>query len=107
MKIELGKIYTDRVTGFRGVATARCEYLYDSNKVLLTHRGLSGASDVREYWFPAANLTNAVDVGIKVVRHAEYSSPEYAGGSSVPLPMQLQTVRVREIEPAKLAKRKK
>jgi len=36
MAIELGREVRDKVTGFRGIATARCEFLYGCVRVGIT-----------------------------------------------------------------------
>ena len=38
--VELGKKYTDRISGFTGVAIARTIYLYECPRVLLSPEGL-------------------------------------------------------------------
>lgn len=35
MKIELGKTYTDKISGFKGVATGHVTYITGCNQVLL------------------------------------------------------------------------
>lgn len=51
MQIQLGKTYTDQVTGFRGVATGYVQYLTGCNQVLLIPK-VDKDGKVREgQWF--------------------------------------------------------
>lgn len=53
MKVELGKMYTDKVTGFTGVCTAHCEYLHGSAQTRLEAM-IHGKAEVQ--WFETARL---------------------------------------------------
>ena len=50
MKVTIGQRYCDRITGFIGVATARCEYLSGMPRVQLESDQLSEGKPV-ECWF--------------------------------------------------------
>ena len=61
-KVELGKKYKDVVTGYEGVAVARCEYLHATPRVML--RTLVGGgvdSKVVENWYYEAELELVAD----------------------------------------------
>ena len=51
--VELGKRYSDSITGFAGVAVSRTEYLYGCVRV-----GLEGSTKPGEaFWFDEQRLT--------------------------------------------------
>ncbi|MCL8385535.1 hypothetical protein [Xanthobacter aminoxidans] len=54
--IELGATYTDRITGFSGVATGFCTYISGCNQALLSPR-VSGDGALRDaHWFDVQRL---------------------------------------------------
>ena len=60
-KIKLGKDYTDSITGFSGVATARAEYLYGCISIQLTSRELKDDGSVKERWIDEQRLISGSD----------------------------------------------
>lgn len=56
MKIELGETYHDIHTGFAGTATARCEYLCSTARVLIEARAKEGDNEPQNMWFEEARL---------------------------------------------------
>lgn len=57
-EIELGKKYVDKVTGFSGIATAKADYLYDSNQVLLESL-IDGRPE--RHWFDVSRVDRVID----------------------------------------------
>lgn len=51
MTIELGCLYEDRITGFRGVATGHVDYISGCNQVLLTPRIGDNQGQNEATWF--------------------------------------------------------
>ena len=54
MKIDLGKKYRCKITGYEGVATGFCEYISGCNQVLLAHSARDGES--KSHWFDVQRL---------------------------------------------------
>ncbi len=50
-KVELGKTYTDSITGFKGVAIGHVEYLTGCNQVLLSPKGKEAHTRPSSEWF--------------------------------------------------------
>lgn len=57
-KVELGKAYTDTISGFTGIATARAEYLHDTDSVRLSSRELVDG-EAKSEWFSVGRLKEA------------------------------------------------
>lgn len=53
-KVDLGKMYADRPTGFVGQATARCEYLAGDVQILLEAIAKDGR--LVQEWFSESRL---------------------------------------------------
>ena len=60
-EIELGQKVKDSVTGFRGVATARCEYLYEAPVILVESQMLVDGKPIEPLWFPEDRLDLVLD----------------------------------------------
>jgi hypothetical protein len=58
MKIELGKKYQDKFTGFVGVATARIEYVTGCTQFLLTPHVDKDGKKVDGEWFDEIRIGN-------------------------------------------------
>ncbi len=56
MKLNLGWTYIDKVTGFRGVAVGRVEYLTGCNQVLLVPRVDKDGKEVESKWLDEQRL---------------------------------------------------
>ena len=52
-KVKLGKKYTDKISGFEGIATARTEYMTGCARVCL--EAMLG-NDIKEFWFDETRL---------------------------------------------------
>lgn len=50
MEVELGTKVKDKLTGFKGVATARCEYLSGCVRYEITPAQLKDGIPQEEYW---------------------------------------------------------
>jgi hypothetical protein len=51
MKVQLGDTVKDRITGFQGVVTGRCEYITGCNQVLVVPKIKSDGSFSESVWF--------------------------------------------------------
>lgn len=72
--IQLGKVYEDSITGFRGVATARAEYLYGCVQIQLTSKKMPKDGKPVTHWFDEPQL-KGIERGIK--KHGSYhETPE-------------------------------
>ena len=60
-KIELGKTYMDTISGFTGIATARAEYLHDTDFVRRSSRELVDG-EAKSEWFSVGRLAEAETV---------------------------------------------
>ena len=58
--VELGKSYTDSVTGYTGVATARVVYLHEDPRVEL-EGGPHDGKPVAAKWFTECRLVQATE----------------------------------------------
>jgi len=54
--VKLGNFYTDRITGFKGIATGRTEYLYGCVRVQLEPQGLKDGKPTESMWFDEQRL---------------------------------------------------
>ena len=64
--ITLGNVYKDSITGFKGVATAKTEYLNGCVSVLLVPQTLDKSGDLLEsHWFDIQRLIDdsSLEVG--------------------------------------------
>lgn len=57
MKIELGMTVTDKITGFSGVVTGRCEYISGCHQVLIQPRVKDTGEFVDSRWMDEDRLT--------------------------------------------------
>ena len=55
-RCKLGFVYEDLITGFKGTATARTEYLYGCVRVCLEPGGLIDGKPRAEAWFDEQRL---------------------------------------------------
>lgn len=60
MKAELGNSYSDKITGFKGVAIGRVEYITGCNQVLLSPKVAEDGSIRSAEWFDEQRMV-AVD----------------------------------------------
>lgn len=51
MRMKLGNVYKDKVTGYTGTATVHCEYLSGKPRTMLERSG-----DAEEKWFTDERL---------------------------------------------------
>jgi hypothetical protein len=54
MEVKLGLEYVDRITGFKGVATARTQYLEGCDRILLEAKKTD--NDIVNNWFDVTRL---------------------------------------------------
>lgn len=54
--LELGQTVKDRVTGFTGVLTAICEYLYASKRVEISATKVESDGTTQSLWVDAARI---------------------------------------------------
>lgn len=59
MAVELGTVVQDRFTGFRGLATARTEYLYGCVRVFVEPQTLHQGKPLEGQWFDEQRLSEA------------------------------------------------
>ena len=74
MKTVLGATYRDRITGFEGVATGRCEYITGCNQVLLAPRYLNDGRAPDPAWVDEQRVER---VGETVVSLDNGASPGF------------------------------
>lgn len=55
MEKNLGKTAKDKISGFEGIITARCEYLYGITRVLLTGKCVEHKKP-EEYWVDESQI---------------------------------------------------
>lgn len=55
MTVRLGEKYRDAITGFKGVATARAEYLHDSPSIKI-EANTGPSADKKEQWISETRL---------------------------------------------------
>lgn len=55
MEKNLGKTAKDKISGFEGIITARCEYVYGVPRILLTGKCIDGKKPV-EYWVDESQI---------------------------------------------------
>lgn len=60
MKIELGRTYKDKITGFSGVATGYVEYITGCNQALIAPR--SDGGKIESAWFDVQRLKLDEDI---------------------------------------------
>lgn len=63
MNIVLGNTYTDRITGFTGIAVGHCEYLTGCNQTLLSPRGSDSGKRPESEWFDDQRLE--INLGVE------------------------------------------
>jgi hypothetical protein len=51
MGINLGDLVFDKITGFLGIATARCVYLFGETQILISPQDLEGGKPSEPQWF--------------------------------------------------------
>lgn len=56
MSIRLGSLVRDQVTGFKGVAVARTEYLFTCPKICVRPNCLKDALPIADQWFEEGQL---------------------------------------------------
>lgn len=54
--IDLGVTVSDRITGFRGVVTGRCDYITGCNQYLVAPQQLKDANVIDARWFDEQRL---------------------------------------------------
>lgn len=81
MKIKLGDNVKDRITGFKGIALARAEYLAGCVRILIQPEGLDEKGEARE--------SDWIDEGLVVLvkENGEKKAPATGGPANAP-PMQ-------------------
>lgn len=67
--ITLGQTCMDRITGFKGVATGRVEYLTGCNQVLLTPRVKEDGTVPEAHWYDEQRLVVLDEVEIIVLEN--------------------------------------
>lgn len=58
MKINLGETRTDRISGFTGTVTGRCEYITGCVQYLLVPKVKESGSYAEAHWFDEDRLLN-------------------------------------------------
>jgi len=56
--MKLGDKVTDSITGFEGIAVARCIYLNGCVSVEVQPEGLKDGEPIKKHWIDEQNLTN-------------------------------------------------
>lgn len=59
MNVELGSMYQDSITGFKGVATGHVRYLNEGDAVLLEPRVIWDGKSIEGKWIPISRLEPA------------------------------------------------
>lgn len=63
--VTLGELVKDQITGFTGVATARCLYLYGCERIQITSQKLTKEkNEPQQEWFDEAGVVK-VGKGVK------------------------------------------
>lgn len=55
-EVQLGNVYEDGITGFKGTATGKCEYLSGCNQVLLVPKVDKDGKRLAGEWFDIQRL---------------------------------------------------
>ncbi|KKL25932.1 hypothetical protein LCGC14_2400350 [marine sediment metagenome] len=77
MKVVLGKMYKDRISGFTGVAIARTEYLFGCVRVMVEPTKLKKDGDfLPDGWFDEERL---VAIKGKTIKHKPTVDPAGPG----------------------------
>jgi hypothetical protein len=65
-KISLGSNVEDPITGFKGVAIARAEYMYGCGKILVQPEGLNEGKIISSEWIdePRLDVIKDKDMGV-------------------------------------------
>lgn len=63
--IKLGEQVKDKLTGFKGTAIARAEYLYGCVWVCVVPKELHDSKPVEDTWFDEERLTSVVKKNVK------------------------------------------
>ena len=69
MPIRLGATYTDKITGFKGVATGHVEYLTGCSQTLLAPRSKDGIDLPTSNWFDDQRLDLDTSVVVQVLNN--------------------------------------
>lgn len=77
MKTVLGKTYSDRITGFAGVATAKIQYLTGCEQTGLQPRELRDGKPMETVWFDDQKLT-ATDEPSVEIDEAEFTGADFS-----------------------------
>ena len=77
--IELGRVYEDELTGFRGIATALCSYLTGCDQVGLLGQSVDGAKPVYQ-WVDVPRVVQVSGRGALVIRVLERVDRSDPGG---------------------------
>lgn len=56
MKISLGSVVQDTITGFMGTITARTEYLHSNTRVCVESKELHEGKPIEGQWFDESRL---------------------------------------------------
>lgn len=83
MNIELGKMYRDTVTGLKGVAVSRHEYMNGCVRISLQSRELHDGKPVEQQSFDIEQLVETEEAGVKVNKRPT------GGPGDVPRPRQI------------------
>lgn len=59
-KVKLGQTVKDTISGFNGVATARCEYLFGCLQIQVTPKEMKDGVPVKSKWFDEPQLMGVV-----------------------------------------------
>lgn len=69
MKVKLGNIYKDSISGFSGVAVARTVYIYNCVRVMISPTKLKSDGDfLPDTWFDEEQLVSVRSVKKKAVK---------------------------------------
>ncbi len=55
-RIKLGARVKDKVSGFTGIVTARCEYLSEAPRVLVEAQATESGARAAESWYPETRV---------------------------------------------------
>lgn len=81
MNVQLGASYQDRVTGFKGIAVGRVEYLTGCNQVLLVPKVGADGAHRDSHWFDEQRVerdgTELVTLDNGTTPGADKPAPKY------------------------------
>lgn len=82
--VTLGKVYKDKITGFKGIATSRSEFLYTAPRIGLSPKDLFDGKPIMEQFFDENQLELTKEKGIDIdISDEEIPSNKRPGGPGI------------------------